>query len=502
VTAARHQERLASEPDSLIQEIWGRPGIAAALPQLATYLAVHRAHAVMLIDTGILASDYGAAILAALDRIEREGSEGIAVRPELNDLFTCTDMRIVELLGEEVGGRLHTGRSRNDFALTIARLSLRTWLLELFDAVVTVCETLLHRAGEHSRTIFPGYTHHSQQAQPVTFGHFLLGHHDAFLRDLERLRGVYERTNRSPLGGVALAGTGFPIDRERTAKLLGFDGLVEHTADASGGRDFELEAASVAAIATSTADRLAESLILFTSAEFGYVELADGAASVSSIMPQKKNPVGLEMVEGLHSRAVGRLATIFVLLKSTTLGMGREPAYCDRELEDTVQAAIAAFRLLHLVLVGLHVDAERALTSVAEGMSTTTELADTLVREHNLSFHQAHRVVGRAVTLAEADRSRLSVDVVESAARKTLGHELGLDERMLDGALSPEGNVLSRRTRGGPAPDEVERMLSDRSARVATARDWLDATRSNLAAAAERLRHAADTRREATKEGA
>jgi argininosuccinate lyase len=502
VTEPRHPDRLSSGPDPLIQELWGAPAIAGALPRLGTHVAAHRAHAVMLAETGILAPEHGVALLDALDQIEREGPAGIPVRPELNDLFTCTEMRLIELLGEEVGGRLHTGRSRNDFAMTIARLSLRMRLLELHDAVASLCSTLLARAGEHSRTIFPGYTHHSQQAQPVTFGHFLLGHHDAFVRDLERLSGVYERTNRSPLGGAALAGTGFPIDRERTAELLGFDGLVEHTADASGGRDFELEAASVTAIATSTAGRLAESLIVFTSSEFAYVELDDAAASISSIMPQKKNPVGLEMVEALHARAAGRLGTMFALIKSTTLGMSRETMYVEKELDDCLEAGIGAFRLLDLAVTGLRVDAERALASVAEGMSTTTELADTLVRAHGLAFHQAHRVVGRAVALAAARRSSLSLDVLESAAHEVLGRELGLDERTLTDALDPEANVVTRSTRGGPAPAEVERMISERRPSGAAARAWLDGRRAELAGAEARLRQAATSLRETARSSA
>ncbi len=344
-------------------------------------------------------------------------------------------------------------------------------------------EVLLRRAGEHAETIVPGYTHHSQQAQPVTFGHFLLGHHDALARDLERLGAAAVRMDRCPLGAAALAGTGFPIDRERVAELLGFARVAEHTADACGSRDFQLEVAAAAAILLQTLSRLAESLILYTSSEFGFVELDDACASISSIMPQKKNPVALEIVEAQLARATGHLTTLFVALKSTTLGMSREQVYCDGEVEAVLSEARYAVRITARVLEGLTVDAGRALELVESSTSTTTELADALVRHHGLSFRQAHRVVGACVGRG----APIDASLVRAVAAELIDVELDVSEQQVHAALDAQAHVAARSTRGGPAPAEVRRMIGDREDALAAAVRELAGEEERRCAAHERL---------------
>jgi argininosuccinate lyase len=306
-TPERHEQRLRRDPSPLIQQAYGAPHIAADMANFHHHLAANRAHVVMLVECGIVRRADGAALLRALDDLEARGVESVAIRPELNDLFTCTEVQIVKKLGDEVGGRLHTGRSRNDLFLALERMVDREAINRVAEELLALRDTLLRRAREHADTVFPGYTHHSQQAQPITFGHFLLSHHDALARDLERMESAYKRINCCPLGGAALAGTGFQINRERLAEFLGFDGPVENTADGCGARDFQLELAAALAILGSNLGRLAESLILYTSSEFGYIELADEFASISSIMPQKKNPVSLEIVEAFGARSAGHL---------------------------------------------------------------------------------------------------------------------------------------------------------------------------------------------------
>lgn len=486
-----YQNRLSSDPSLLIQEAYGSPHLAAEAPLLEHHLAAHRAHVVMLAERGIVATSDAAAILSSLGHLEQAGSVELPLRPEFNDLFTCTDIYLIQTLGEAVGGRLHTGRSRNDFSLTLARIVTREALLGLSSSVVHLRSTLLALAVEHVDTIFPGYTHHSQQAQPVTFAHFLLAHQDGLGRDLERLEGAYERTNRCPMGGVALAGTGFPIDRERVAELLGFDSLVENTQDACGSRDFQLETAAAAVILCSTIGRLAESLILYTSAEFDYVELDDSHSSVSSVMPQKKNPVSLEIVEAMHARAAGGFTTMVTLLKSATLGNSRQTGYCDSELQGVLSTTSFAVRITDQALAGLRVKRDNALRAVADGMSTATELADRLVRKHGLPFRQAHRIVGLAVSRALAsDDRRLSAELVNQAAREVGGLELSIDEAFVTAALDPWQNVFARQSRGGPAPIEVWRMIEDRYRALDRDRDRLAELNTGVQSGRDKLRDA------------
>jgi len=463
-TSTRHEQRLKRDPSPLIQQAYAAPHINADKANFHHHLAAHRAHTVMLVERGIIPAADGAAILRALRELEAAGVESVPIRPELNDLFTCTEVLLVASLGEAVGGRLHTGRSRNDLFMGLERMATREAVERIVAELLGLRQSLLERAREHAGTVFPGYTHHSQQAQPITFGHFLLGHHDVLCRDVDRLEAAYARTNQSPLGGAALAGTGFPIDRDRVAELLGFDGLVENTADACGARDYQLEVASALAIVGSNLGRLAESLILYTASEFGYVELADEFASISSIMPQKKNPVSLEIVEAFGARSAGHLASLLAILKSCTLGMSRETGYCDGELAAILSDITWAVKITNGAVATLQVFPERALRALAAGQSTATELADVLVRKHGLSFRQAHNVLGKAVaTIVEhaADR-RITADLVNQIALDLLAVRLNLTDAEVAEALDPRTNVEVRSTRGGPAPAEVRRMTEVR----------------------------------------
>jgi argininosuccinate lyase len=499
----RHERRLKQPPSPLMQEIYGAPHLAADTARFPYHIAAHRAHAVMLVECHIVAREDGAAILGALDTLETTGVRALSLRPELNDLFTCTEAHLVEALGEAVGGRLHTGRSRNDLFMAIERMVARDVINGVVEQIVALQATLLARAREHAATVFPGYTHHSQQAQPITFGHFLLGHHDALHRDVERLESAYARANRSPLGGAALAGTGFPIDRERLAALLGFDGLVEHTGDACGSRDFQLEIAAALTILGSNLGRLAESLILYTASELGHVELADELASVSSIMPQKKNPVSLELVEAFGARSTGHLAAMLAILKSATLGASRETGYCDGELAAIAQDTSAALRIAAGVVASLRVIPGRALAAIDRSLATATELADSLVRTRGLSFRQAHDVVGRVVArvLDEGADGRITAALVNETARELSGLELTLTESEVREALDPRAGVEIRATRGGPAPREVLRMGEARRRSLEDTERRLDGRRLALRAADRQLRAAVVAAVAASKSG-
>ncbi|MFA5057891.1 MAG: argininosuccinate lyase [Opitutaceae bacterium] len=481
----RHEQRLKRDPSSLIQQAYGAPHIAADKSNFPHHLAANRAHVVMLVERSIVRREDGRAILRTLDDLETRGVDSVALRPELNDLFTCIEVQLVRELGDAVGGRLHTGRSRNDLFLALERMTNREAVNRVVEALLQLRQTLLVRALEQADTVFPGYTHHSQQAQPITFGHFLLSHHDSLTRDGERLDAAYARINRCPLGGAALAGTGFPLDRERVAELLGFDGLVENTADGCGARDFQLELGAALAIVGSNLGRLAESLILYTTSEFGYIELADEFASISSIMPQKKNPVSLEIIEAFGARATGRLVSMLTILKSCTLGNGREVGYCDGELAAIASDITWALKITEGVVATLRVFPDRALRGLAAGQSTATELADVLVRHHDLSFRQAHNVVGKAVAsvVAAPAEQQITADMVNRIAAELFERPLEVTDAEVLAALDPRANVAVRTTRGGPAPSEVRRMAADRD-------EWLGAARAAHAQRTGALRDA------------
>jgi argininosuccinate lyase len=491
-TRGRYDQRLQRDPSPLIQQVQASR-IAASKSNFHHHITANQAHVVMLVECNIIRRSDGADILRTLQELEAAGVESVQVRPELNDLFTCMEARLIASLGDAVGGRVHTGRSRNDLEMGLARMVVRDAISRIVAELLIFRQNLLERAREQSATIFPGYTHHSQQAQPITFGHFLLSHHDILCRDVDRLESAYARTNLSPLGGAALAGTGFPIDRERVAKLLGFNGLVENTADGCGARDFQLEVASTLAILGSNLGRLAESLILYTSSEFGYVELSDEFASISSIMPQKKNPVSLEMVEAFGAQSAGHLSGMLAILKSCTLGMSRETGFCDGELAAMVSEITWALKISNGVVATLRVFPERALQALTEGYSTTTELADMLVRKFNLSFRQAHNVVGKAVaTVLEASgHRRITARLVNQIADELLELQLNLGDAEVSEALDPRRNVEVRATRGGPAPAEVLRMVEDRFKHLAESRARHEQRLAALREADRHLRAAA-----------
>jgi argininosuccinate lyase len=337
----------------------------------------------------------------------------------------------------------------------------------------------------------PGYTHHSQHAQPITFAHYLLASHDAFSRDIRRFEQAYAVVNLSPMGGAALAGTGFPIDRARVADLLGFDGIVENSLDATGHVDFLLQTTAAIAIALSNLGRMSEGIYLWNTAEFGMVELADEYCSISSIMPQKKNPVALEMIRGESVLVASQLNGMMGILKALPPGGGREWTYVTRAFPGCANSAVGAIKTMAGIVSTLAVKRDVMARRAAEGFSTVTELADQIVRHAGLSFRQAHHIVG--LTTLEAVKAgkkanEITGAMIDAAAKEVIGRPLGLNEQIVRNALDPIENVRIRSIVGGPAPDEVRRMIEVRNGVVARDQERLEERRRQLAQAAEGLR--------------
>lgn len=457
-------------------------------------LQLHKAHVVMLAEQGIVSEEDAGAILVELLYLEREGISKLTLDPSLG-LYLSTEKYLVDKLGSAVAGKMHTGRSRNDLSPANDRIYIRARINQIVQTLIELKESLLRKAEEHVDTVMPGYTHHSQQAQPITFAHYLLAGHDAFSRDVRRLEQAYDVVNLSPLGGAALAGTGFPINRERVAQLLGFDGLVENSLDATGQFDYILQTTAAIAIALSNLGRLVEGIYLWNTAEFGMVELADEYCSISSLMPQKKNPVALEMIRGEAILVANRLTGMMGILKAIPPGGGREWNYVERLFPRCANTAVGAMGTMAGIISTLTVNREVMARRALEGFATVTELADEIVRRKDLDFRQAHHIVGlttRMAIKAGKKANEITSGMVDVAAREVIGEPLGLDEETVKKALDPAENVRVRDITGGPAPVEVRRMIEARKDVLAQDMDRLEQRNRHLGQAAEGLQRAVE----------
>lgn len=364
-------------------------------------IAGSKAHVTMLGQCGIVSADDATAIAEGLDRVAADyAANGVPDDDALEDIHMATEARLAALIGP-VAGRLHTARSRNDQVATDFKLWVRDAVDEVDSALARFQAALIERADEHVESVMPGFTH-LQSAQPVTLGHHLMAYHEMAARDRSRFADARTRLNRSPLGSAALAGTGFPIDREATARGLGFDGPTLNSLDSVSDRDFAIEYLTCAAQTALHLSRLAEEIVIWASQPFGFVELPDAWSTGSSIMPQKRNPDAAELVRGHCGRIVGALTSLLVTMKGLPL------AY-SKDMQDDKEPVFLAHDLLGISLAAMtgmiattrfRTDRMRALAE--SGFSTATDLADWLVREGGVPFREAHHITGRAVKAAEA----------------------------------------------------------------------------------------------------
>lgn len=426
------------------------------------------AHQIMLYEQGLLSLEELRSILSSLEKMRREYREGkLRVEGRFEDVHELLESRVIAEVGMEKGGKLHTGRSRNDQVALDLRLRLRREMNELSLRLLELVESLLRRAEESVELPLVLFTH-TQHAQIGTLGHYLLAQADVLLRDFDRLEDCYRRVNLCPLGGGAVGGSTFPLNRERTASLLGFEGLVENSLDAVSSRDAVVEAASCLSLLMCHLSRMAEDLILWSTQEFGYVELSDEYSSTSSAMPQKKNPCTLELIRGKTGEVHGSLLSLLTLLKGIPSGYNRDLQQVKPPLWRCLDETKASLRIMKGVVETLKVRRERMLSSSSLSWALAWDLAEGLVREAGLSFREAHAVVGQAVREALASGltvKELSLELLRGAAKKVLGREVRMDARLLR-YLDPLSSLKLRKTRGSPSPREVRRMLVDREKRL------------------------------------
>src|SRR5437763_9603372 len=424
-------------------------------------IAASKAHAAMLREQGIISQPNAASILEGLDQIAAEYErDGVPEKLELEDIHMTVEHRLAELIGP-AAGRLHTARSRNDQVATDFKLWVRGACDEAADAIRELQRVLVDRAEEHADTVMPGFTH-LQVAQPVTLGHHLLAYFQMLRRDDSRFTDARARMNECPLGSAALAGTGFPVDRDATAKALGFDRATANSLDSVSDRDFALDYLSAAAQCSLHLSRRAEELIVWASAPVGFVKLSDEYSTGSSIIPQQRNPDAADLVRGHSGRILGALTSLMVTMKGLPL------AY-SKDMQDDKEPVFEARDLLMLSLEALagmvetvEFVPERMRAAAAQGFSTATDLADWLVREADVPFREAHHITGRVVKLAEergCGLVELSIDDLKAIDPR-------IDERVY-GVLSVDASVRSRTSYGGTAPERVREQ-------IAVARDTLN----------------------------
>ncbi|MFA6372665.1 MAG: argininosuccinate lyase [Methanothrix sp.] len=437
-------------------------------------LLVDRAHLVMLREQGLISGEVCTRIMAALDDLMQAGSQSLGPG---EDVHEAIEAYVLAFVGPE-GGRMHTGRSRNDEVATCIRLALRAQMLDLMAEQLSLVGTLVRLAEKHIETIIPGFTH-TQHAQPTTLAHHLLAHADAAGRDFYRLEDAYVRVNQSPLGAAAFASTGFKIDRQRTGHLLGFDGLVENSMDAVSTRDFILEVLADLSILMVNLSRLAEELVLWSTSEFCYLELDNLYASTSSIMPQKKNPDTAELARGKTGSVLGSLMAALSICKGLPMSYNRDLQEVTPHLWRGLDWARSTVRILDGCVSSLKFNLERMQQCAGAGFSTATEIADSLVRITGMPFRTAHSIVGRIA----ASGGRPNMAELDLIAREMAGYsasERGFSEADLERALDPKSNVALRANTGGPAPAETQRMIKDRLERIAAGEERLAGRRSRV----------------------
>jgi argininosuccinate lyase len=453
---------------------------------LSPLMAIHYAHLVMLAERGIVDRPTARALREALDSIQVERIRQTPFDGSCEDLFSHLDRLLTARCGADVAGRLHTARSRNDIDMTMYRLRQRECIEGVVDAVVTLRTTLVDVASRHGTTIFAAHTH-TQPAQPTTLAHYLLAVVEQLERDTTRLRASHATTNRCPLGACAITGTGFPIDRELTSDLLGFEGPTGNTYGSIATVDYLLESASAVAVMAAGLGRFAQDLLLWCTVECGYLHLADGFVQGSTIMPQKRNPVALEHARAIGSKAMGQAAAVMTVVHNTPFGD-------IVDTEDDLQPLVAAmFRdaeraavLLAASLATARFDAARMESRAGAGGTTSTELADHLVRERGVPFGAAH-LVARRCMLSEPGRQP-DAATLRAVSAEVLGAPVEMTDADLVQVLSPRHFVEVRRTWGGPAPDETTRAIGQAAAALDADREWLARTRARSASSHDRLR--------------
>ncbi|MFB3816563.1 MAG: argininosuccinate lyase [Candidatus Methylomirabilales bacterium] len=464
------------------------PRIEKARASLPLLVQVLQAHVVMLAEAGMVPGGAAAAILTALTAFAQAGPGTLVLDPALEDLYINLEKALTAALGAETAGYLPVARSRNDVEAAMWRIEIREDLARLAQAVLRLAALLAERAAEAADYLMPGYTY-GQQAQPTTAGHYLSAVSGALLRDAERLVDACARLDKNPLGAAAFAGTSWPIDRQRTARLLGFDGLLENTLDAVAAADYLLEALSAAAIAACTLGRLSEDVFRWCANEVGFATLPDDLIDSSTIMPQKRNPVIVATVRAQARVVAGQLAGL-LSAASVAYEASRDVTLAQGDVRDALAVVTGMAEITREVMRGLRLRPDRMAAALSVGFSTATEVADALARQGSLPFRQAHQIVGGVVSRLAAEEkgpAHLTPALLDEACRAITGRPLPLAPTEVQEALDYRLAVERKSLPGGPAAAEVRRAAAAQTAQAAAQRARLQALEARWSAARDCL---------------
>jgi len=439
--------RFSQAPDSLMEAINVSIGFDQRL--FAQDILSSIAHCKMLVDQGILDTNAGDQIINGLRKIQEEIEQGsFSFKNSLEDIHLNIEGRLIEIIGENAG-RLHTARSRNDQVATDFKLWIRDTIDKVDEALKALQLELIDQAEANAATVMPGFTH-LQAAQPVTAGHHLLAYVEMLGRDRGRFQDARERLNESPLGSAALAGTSYPIDRDHTARALGFDRPAANSLDAVSDRDFALEFLSSAAITALHLSRLGEEIIIWCSAQFSFARLSDAFTTGSSIMPQKRNPDAAELVRGKSGRVIGSLITLITVMKGLPLAYSKDMQEDKEPIFDASESLGVCIAAMTGMIKDIEFNIDRLREATEEGFITATDLADWLVRVLGLPFRKAHHITGELVRIAEKSGRKLE--------QLSLEEMQGVETQITDDVFSILGvieSVESRTSYGGTAPQNV-----------------------------------------------
>jgi argininosuccinate lyase len=458
-------------------------------------LAANKTHVVMLYHQDIISAENARALLRALQQVDEMELEGLGYQSGVEDLFFTIESKLIELVGAEHGGNLQLARSRNDLGYALTRLALRPMLIDAMQYLLDLRASLLQFARDHLETLMPGYTH-SQPAQPTTMAHYIAGVLSFLERDYQRVHFAHQTNNQSPLGAAALTGTGFPIDRQLSADLLGFDRVMPSTYDSIGTSDNLTDVANALTSIGVSMSRWTHDMLFWATRESKAIRIDDSFIQISSIMPQKRNPVVLEHLRARISRMLGQAHAIVIQCHKIPFGD-------TQDIEDEIFPMIfgslqSAHEILHLytaVIDTLHVNVDHLHERSIAGFTTVTELADTLVRIAGLPFRQAHSVVSGMVTHAlqhDLEPHDLTADMLSQIAQERIGRDVRLTAEQLHTAIDPQAFVEARNIRGGAAPSATSAVLDEIAAQLQRDSDQLQGLRSNLIEADHRLQTKVD----------
>lgn len=454
---------------------------------LQPYIDVDFAHVVMLAEQEIITKEELKALLNALKCLDFNSINQAEYDGSFEDLFYYLQREITKNCDVDTAGKLHTARSRNDIDVTIYRLYLRKQVLKLLRSAMDLRKVFLDLAAEHHETLIPAYTH-TQPAQPSTLAHYLLGMAENLGRDIKRLQRAFDNMNLCPLGSGAITTTGFPINRERVAELLGFYAPTVNSYASIASVDYFTETLGATAALLVNIGKFAQEFLLMAMMEFNVIRLPDGYVQGSSIMPQKRNPVALEHIRAIGSKALGQTLGVFTSIHNTPFGDIND---VEDDLQPLIYSAVRdanrAVALFAGTLESATFNLETLKKRAGENFITVTELADTIVRRENLSFRVAHSIVGKCVRAALENKSEVTHEILQTAAKEVLGHEISMTEEELKQTLSPENFVNIRTIYGGTAPSETRRALSVEREHEATDKSWFAEKKNFLANASAKL---------------